>query len=178
MIDTKKYVKVLIDLKITPNQFLWLYLNLVRDYPLIYEYIETMGFFDYSEIQDLIDRGLVLNLNTGDRMYPDFLVITDKFASYFITLDVKDAEQFWNKYPNTIDVNGRKFKTKTLPKDEILSKYQKAINYDEKTHKIALKQLEYDIKKGLISTKIDKYIDGRPWEEYVEEEIKPNSNVI
>jgi hypothetical protein len=151
---------------------------MIKDYELLYTYIKALGHPDPLEVQDLEEKGIIVNLNKGKDVWADHLLVADKFAQYFITMDVQQANEFWKRYPDTINVQGKKFKTKTLNKEVILMEYQRLIKYDEKTHEKALKCLEHDKSKGLINTKIDKYIAGEPWVDYEEEEVTPNSNIL
>ena len=178
MIDIKKFVNLLIKLKISPNQFLWTYLNMVKDYATLYKYIKNNGFPDTSEVDDLIDRGIVIDMGGKGELYADQLLVADSFSKYFLTMDVKQANEFWKLYPDSIVVNGRPYKTKSLNKENLLMEYQQSVSYNEETHKKALECLKNDISKGLINSKIDKYISGKPWEDYEESVIKPKGNII
>jgi hypothetical protein len=189
MINIVEYVKFLAKHNLTSNQFLILSLTKAKRFDLLYEYIHslmenssevwnTVGALSRTEIDDLIKKGLVLNLNKEDNYYLDQFTTTDKFDKMFKTVDFSGAVEFWTAYPQVILVDGKKYNAKNVNKDEFLLAYTNSIGNSKELHNKVLITLKDHIEKGLIKSKIDKWFNSKPWEDFVEDEIKPKSDVI
>lgn len=189
MINIVEYAKFLANNSLTSNQFLILSLTKAKRFDLVYAYVDSLmknskkvwnsvGGLSITEIEDLVDKGLVRNLNTRDNYFLDQFVVTEKFNKMFGSIDLTSAVEFWAAYPQTIMVEGKKYNAKNVNKDEFLIEYVNKIGNSKETHEKVLLTLKDHIEKGLIKSKIDKWLNAKPWEDYIENEIKPKSDVI
>lgn len=193
MIDIVEYTKFLAKNSLTSNQFLILSLTAAKRFDLVYSYVDSLmknskkvwnsvGGLSITEIEDLVDKELILNLNKDDNYFLDAFIVTDKFHDMFKTLDFTKALEFWTAYPQTITINRNgkdvRYNAKNVDKDKFLLEYVNKIGNNLETHKQILITLEAHKEKGLINSKIDKWFDGKPWEDYIPEEIKPKSDLI
>ena len=80
-------------------------------------------------------------------------------------IDSNEAfEEFLKFYPDSIKVKGTVVFTKTVDLDVMSKLYAKAIKRSVKKHKEVIELLKTAVEKGLVNTKIDKFIQGKVWE--------------
>src|SRR5947209_2008743 len=85
---------------ITPNQYVFLFLTHTRQYAAMYKFGQEGPGFTAEEIGNLVDRGLIINLNKAGYYYLDFFVLTDNVGKDLFEQDrEKAALEFWNAYP-------------------------------------------------------------------------------
>jgi hypothetical protein len=163
-------------------------LTKAKRFDLLYEYIESIkrhnrkvwdtgGVLSKLEIDYLEERGFIINNNQRDDSFLDSFVVTDKFDKMFKVVDLSKAAEFWVAYPQTILVNGTKYNAKNVEKDSFLLNYVNVIGNNEAKHKKILATLEDHKRKGLINSKIDKWFNGKPWEDF-EETLQTKSDVL
>lgn len=169
--ETEKYVNILIQLKITPNQFLLCWMLYNKQWKLIEKYMQEYGAFKWEEIKDLIDKSLILNLaKEGSKVTTRDLVVTEIFADEMI-IDAEDAwDEFMRMYPGKVRVNDAIFASKGLTiSDEkaVKEKYQKIVNNNKYEHNNILALVEKWKNKngGFATMKIDKFVIAEFWKE-------------
>ncbi len=187
MINIKEYVDFLSKAGLTANQFLLLYLTMLKRYDLIYQYVESIrrnnkeiaesfGGIPQYEIENLKNRGFMDSF--GDEKYADNYVVLDKFKKYFKTIDSSEALEFWKLYPDRIYNDTTSWRGKNMNKDEFLIFYNNLINHDKDTHDIIMKTLKYEKTKGLIKEGMQKWLERRPWESFDEQNVNLKNDLI
>ena len=75
-----QWVDFLCKHKLSPTQFLFLYIIYENDYPALYKYVHQNGGFDMSELNDLEKRGYMTNDNPNlASSLADCYTVTNKF---------------------------------------------------------------------------------------------------
>lgn len=137
------------------------------------------GKGDYKqEITDLIERGYLINNNKKNEYVLDLFVLTPKFTNDFL-VDISQAPQeAWDKYPKNLLINNQEVTTKSCNYDEFVTMYLKAINWDIKQHKKALRDIELIKKQSKYAkVKIMNWAGGRLWNEREEEKTTKSKTV-
>ena len=67
----KQYVDYLCKHKISPTQFLFLYIIYENDYASLYKFVHENGGFELKELEDLEDRGYLINEGSSDTSWAD-----------------------------------------------------------------------------------------------------------
>lgn len=129
----------------------------------LYRYTETIKPLDKDEMADLIDRGYLTQ--TGQRLIPDMLEVTDKFKREVFN-SWTNFEQLFNVYPNRIDLGpGRgsaSLKSLDKPMEEMGQYYEKIVRTKSK-HQRILEITEWAKNNGLINMGIQKFVYQRFW---------------
>jgi hypothetical protein len=169
----------LVEHKMTLEQYLTCYiLHEDRDrarkakgyLPLVtmYKYTEKVKPLNKEEMRDLIDRGFLKQ--TGDKLIPDMLEVTDKFAQEIFN-SWTNFEQLFEVYPNRIDLGPGKgsasLKSLDKPMEEMGEYYAKIVRSKAK-HKRILKITEWGKNNGLINMGIQKFVYQRFWRQLEE----------
>jgi hypothetical protein len=120
-----------------------------------------------SEINDLLDRGFIMQPFSGEIKSNSFIV-TDKFGKYLFVDEDEAGEELWNSYFDYFVINGSYQSAKTGDKEELMEIYLKKIRRNKKKHREVMEMLtEY---KRLVREKkmnpmgIEKFIKGQNWE--------------
>lgn len=161
--DTSKYVDFLCKHQITPSQFLLLMLVNDKANHDIIKYDHQMGGWTAAEIEDLIKREYLLDLNVGNQMYADSTVVTDKFTSALL-IDAEDAgQELWDAYPWFLNIRGEKYAAKSTNQDKLFKLYHRKIHGNVITHKRVMKLLQIAQEKGLLNMGIEKWVGSTQW---------------
>lgn len=161
----RKFLDALCRLQITPTQFYLMYLLHTRKYADISTYHEKVGEFPVREVDDLIDRGLVIDMNKpGEPIYADLLSLTDAAQTLMFVATQECGEDLWTSYPSFIIVNGSNVPAKTCDKDEIMDLYGDVIAYNPVLHRRVMEVIDYAKRNGLITMGIEKWVKSRQWE--------------
>lgn len=155
-----KYVDILIKLKVNPIQLFFCQIIYERRHDLLYKIAQEGFFFPQESLEDLEDKGLVVNTNpSGDSPFADFFEVTDKFVNAFYSATKQDGEEFWDRYPPYINIQGKKIPAKSVNKEEIVRWYHQNVGsiYD---HGKVLAALDYAVREKLISQRIDKWLQS------------------
>ena len=75
----QQYVDYLCKHNISPDQFLFLYIIYENDYASLYKYVNENGGFELSSLEDLENRGYLINEGTSDSSWADNYSVTNKF---------------------------------------------------------------------------------------------------
>lgn len=171
--DIDKYVKFLVEHKLTEHQFLMLWLIKTKNTDAIALYRRNKSF-NIAELDDLIERkwiddfGLVKD-NVRTFNIVDF-VVTDKFDK--IIIDPDDAyEELCKVYPKWFNFKGIKAPAITGDPDKLAKLYFECHKGNRLIHeRIVHITREYHRNKDPME-KMENYIKNKRWE-MLEDEIK------
>lgn len=151
---------------ITPNQYVFLFLTHTRQYAAMYKFGQEGPGFSAEEIGNLVDRGLILNLNKAGYYYMDFFVLTDEIKKDLFDTDrEKAALEFWNAYPILLrdSKTGNNYSLLTTDKQQFLKDYYIRVGYSERKHRRVMDALDYAIDKNLVDMTIRQWLDSEQW---------------
>lgn len=170
--DIKKFVDILVKFDISANQLLFLTIVHRKDYAPLYKFVTEGEGFDPDEIDSLVNKGLVINLNQKDDYYMDSFVVTDMFLEgLFYDDETIPGTEFWNRYPKMLYIEGKRFAARNTDKDKFVEDYYKEIGMRVDKHKKIMEALEYAIKNKLVTMGLRKWFDSKQWET-IEEEME------
>ncbi|MFD2572039.1 hypothetical protein ACFSUS_15450 [Spirosoma soli] len=151
---------------ITPNQYVFLFLTHTRQYAAMYKFGHEGPSFSAEEIGNLVDRGLILNLNKAGYYYMDFFVLTDEVGKDLFDLDrEKAAMEFWNAYPILLrdSKTGENYSLLNTDKQQLLKDYYTQVGHSEHKHRRVMEALDYAIENNLIDMTIRQWLDSEQW---------------
>ena len=151
---------------ITPNQYVFLFLTHTRQYAAMYRFGQEGPSFSAEEIGNLVDRGLILNLNKAGYYYMDFFVLTDDIGKNLFDLDRdRAALEFWNAYPILLrdSKTGETFSLITTDKQQFLADYYIRVGHSESKHRRVMEALDYALETNLIDMTIRQWLDSEQW---------------
>jgi hypothetical protein len=127
-----------------------------------------------SELEDLIDRGYIINRGKSNKYELDYLVLTPKFTDSVLVNIHTAPKEIWNEYPRLISVEGKEFSAKSCDFDEFCDLYLKAINWDISEHQRVKEAVKTIKEQGGNYAKmgIKKWVGSRQWDE-MELTVKP-----
>jgi len=157
------WIKLLLKHGLTANQFVFIYLKVRQKDELLYRYLETTRPLSEKELNDLEEKGLIINANHNANDYwADRYLIADGFAR-IIDPYLKMAEEFWDLYPH-MPLDGKvKTLLKSVEKVEFLFNYAFRVMLDDKIHPSAMRALRYLIGKSEVNQRIDHWFDQNRW---------------
>lgn len=130
-----------------------------------------------SELNDLIDRGYVINKSRiPTEIELDYLILTSKFTSDFgdpLTESEDMAKELWDAYPKHILIDNREVSAVSCIYEQFADRYLKAIKNSKKTHKQAMGAV-YAL-GTYAEMGIEKWVGSRQWE--LKNEPKPKSHI-
>jgi len=162
MFNTKQLTSFLVKKKVTPTQLYIISCIQEKDFRSLGSYIEKLGN-PKAEIIDLINKGIIIDLNKDGESYVDSMMISDSFSRGYIIESGIAGEQIWNLYPWWFIVNGDKFPAKTTDKDALIELYGRRINNSYSEHKKVLKILEHLVNTESIVMGIQKWVSSEQW---------------
>ena len=151
---------------LTPNQYVFLFLTHAKQYAAMYKFGQEGPSFSSEEINNLVDRGLILNLNKDGQYYMDFFVLTDAVAHDLFDQDrEKAALEFWNAYPILLrdPRTGENFSLLNADKQPLLRDYYARIGFNPAKHTRVMTALDYAIDKNLVDMTIRQWLDSEQW---------------
>ena len=163
ILDTKKMSKILIEKKISPTQYFIISCLHNRDFKSLSSYIEFAGKSFSHEIDDLINRGLVIDLNVSKERYADSMMVSDKFLKDFAISSKNCGEELWNTYPWYFYSDDKQFPAKSADKDDLIEMYYRRINHSVSEHKRVMAILSVLIKNDTITMGIQKWVASEQW---------------
>lgn len=156
----------LIRYRITPSQYVFLFLTHTRQYAALYKYGQEGNGFTAEEITDLIDRDFIIDLNKDGYYYVDFFVVTDDIGKDLFDTDREKAGlEFWNTYPIQLrdPQTGEVYSLLKTNKQRFLADYYFRIGHSETKHQQVMEALRYAIDKGMIDMSIRQWFDSEQW---------------
>lgn len=151
---------------ITPNQYVFLFLTHARQYATMYKFGQEGPGFTAEEIGNLVDRGLILNLNKAGHYYVDFFVLTDGVGADLFDLDREQAAlEFWNAYPILLrdSKTGENYSLLNTDKKQFLADYYVRVGHSGQKHARVMEALDYAIDANLIDMTIRQWFDSEQW---------------
>ncbi len=151
---------------ITPNQYVFLFLTHTRQYAAMYKFGQEGPSFSAEEIGNLVDRGLILNLNKAGHYYMDFFVLTDEVGKDLFDLDrEKAALEFWNAYPILLrdSKTGENYSLLNTDKKQFIKDYYTLVGHSEQKHQRVMEALDYAIDNTMIDMTIRQWLDSEQW---------------
>jgi hypothetical protein len=184
--DLNRYVDFLVKHEITTEQFFLCYCIYVdgrqsnglfpdkgRAKANIYKYAEGVKPFPFKDIDDLVDKGLLIDENKKGihrNTYPDHFRVTDLFIDSIFTTEDR-FEEFWSVYPGLVnnfrDIRGPKIPLKACDKDEVRDLYLKRVPTID-LHERCVRATAACKRAGIINMNILKWIGGEVWMSYEE----------
>ena len=169
----KSWLRSCVRNEVTLEQMMFLYLVKLKDFldPKSYsnQYVAKIQTFSVEKVvAPLIERGLLINLNTPGEFYPEFLMPSEDGDKLFATYIM--AEEFWNSYPKLLPLgNGANFVARAgIEKEDFCDEYLRKIDYDPAIHiKVMNKLSTYEsmVKAGKINGhKIVNFLREEMWE--------------
>lgn len=184
--DVSRFIDFLGDHNMTSRQFLlcWILFLDKREHkgnPLpddgpaianIYRFVENVGGWHNEEIEDLVQRGYLVDRGSDPRnIYPDDLVVTDKFVDEVLATQ-SQFEEIWETYPafmdNFEDQRKDKIPLKAAVKEDIEEMFYRRCKSKKRFEKM-LQALQWAKKHGKIKMGIKKWLGGEYWKAHYEE---------
>lgn len=177
----KSWLKSCVRNNLTLEQMVFLYLIKLKDFtdPKSWsnQYVTKVQKFSVEKvISPLLERDLLMNLNSPGEFYPEFLVPTEAGEQLFATYAM--AEEFWAAYPKLLPIHGSgNFVSRSgIEKDAFVDEYLSKIAHDPTVHMSIMSKLpiyEAMVKAGKINGhKIVNFVREELWEA-VPDEDKP-----
>jgi len=167
----QELVALFLKYKLSANQFIFMYLKLIKKDEHLYRYLETARPLSRNEINDLEERGFITNINTGANDYwADGYIVTDRFKK-IMEPDRSLAEEFWNTYPGFGLINNQRAPLKGVSKSEFLQRYAMYVRNNEVLHERIMRALRFQKGKEEITIRIDRWFEAHTWES-VEQELE------
>jgi len=165
--DVAKHVKFLVKNKISPAQFLLLYLIKTKKQTVMKEYAKGFPTEDGSLIgsilrDDLINRGYLIKVGEGTGI--DSYDVSQELHDLFIKDAWIAASEFWSKYPAFISIGGKNIPLTVADRYEFSILYSEAIGFSIDEHKEVMKDLDYGNEKSLLKSNIETFVKSRGWE--------------
>jgi hypothetical protein len=151
---------------ITPNQYVFLFLTHSRQYAAMYKFGQEGPSFSAEEIGNLVDRGLIMNLNKAGHYYMDFFVLTDGVGQDLFDLDrEKAALEFWNTYPILLrdSKTGENYSLLNTNKQQFVKDYYTQVGHSEQKHRRVMEALNFAVDNTMIDMTIRQWFDSEQW---------------
>ena len=176
--ETNLYVEVLSELNLTANQFLLchlLYDDFLEDTKGTRNKKAISALFKYAaekhrawkteELDDLIEKGFLVNRNPPNKKDPDLLEVTEKFINLVYGTKRRFYE-IWEIYPKIIPsfgTAGDYIKLKVCDPEELEEIYNKVVKTN-KLHDHVMDILKWAIRNNQINVSIVNFVRSRHWE--------------
>lgn len=159
----RDYVNFLAKHNMSGDQFLFCCLIYEQKFDLIYKIFNERGGFDRDELNDLEDRGYVINLNKENDTWADMYNITDKFRSEIYGDEFSMWKEFTDTYPQFIFIEGKKIPAQSTDLDFLRVAYMAKIGRSPILHKKIIEHLIYASDHDMINMGIEKWVKGEQW---------------
>jgi len=178
MFEDEQVLKWCIENNVSVTQYFFMFLLIKQDFnkpfheSLAAQYIKRHGKFNRDEVEDLIERGFIKDLNRKGENRPEFYMIEDEIVEIMKVTETM-AEELWSKYPPTFELsNGAKFIARHAgvlgDKETALKVYMKRIRRSKKKHKFVLEMLDKYLslveETRLNSMKLGDWIANEMWD--------------
>lgn len=161
--EISEWVNLLLKHRLTANQFIFLYLKVRHKDEALYRFLETTRALSEKELNELEERGFIINANVSANDYwADHYIVADGFAK-IIDPFLRMAEDFWNLYPHMPLDGKRKTLLKAVDKIEFLFSYAFSVMLDNQVHASAMRALRYLIGKKEVNQRIEVWFEHKKW---------------
>jgi len=156
-VNINEYTKFLTKHKLTPGQFLALYLLHIKKPKLITAYRDALGASVISpeEKDDLFKRGYMIEERNNIR-------VTEKFSMEFIS-NYDAANEAWDAYPAYSISNGNTYPLKNMSITVFADLYEKVHKGVPDEHHQFVEDVKYGVMQGLIKVKLFNFMESRAW---------------
>lgn len=200
--DSRELKNICIELGITPSQHFILYALYQNDRSLeemVYEYKRLHGKSPFSrkDIEDLVEKGFLLNLNGIDDLifedtgsiqvgnYSINLKVTPLFEKMFFVKTQVAGEELYEAYPGFITINGSQVPLKKgmeyngqyLDKRKLIKIYAKKIGNDIVLHQRILNAVKRASEMKQLNVSIKHFIMDEMWNDYLKLEDNSRNNL-
>lgn len=164
--NVERYVDFITTNRLTQAQFLMLYLIYRKKYDCIKLYKERVPTDDGTMIgqgakEDLVTRGFIVKVDDEEKA--DSYELTNKFLKLFLKDKHEAAEQFWDKYPGFININGSPTPLTNMDKYKFALIYAERIDHSVDEHLEVMKDLEFGVNNNLIRSSIENFVKSEGW---------------
>lgn len=161
--DLEDYTNFLCKHNMSGDQFLFCCLIYEKKFNLIYKVFNERDGFDRDELNDLEDRGYVMNLNKEKDTYADMYAVTDKFKEEIYAEPTIMWKEFIDTYPQFIFIDGKRIPAQSTDLDLLKTIYFAKISRSVRKHKEIIQLLIYASDHDMISMGIEKWVKGEQW---------------
>ena len=161
--NLRDYTDFLCRHNMSGDQFLFCCLIYEKRYNLIYKIFNERGGFDRDELNDLEDRGYVINLNKENDTYCDMYSVTDKFRDEMYGEESTMWQELTSTYPQFIFIDGKRIPAQSTDLDQLRVVYFSKIANSIKKHREIIQLLIYASDHDLVNMGIEKWIRGEQW---------------
>jgi len=159
----KQYVDYLCKHNISPEQFLFLYIIYENDYASLYKYVNENGGFELKSLEDLENRGYLINEGGSDTSWADNYRVTNKFIKELYNTDISTAyDEFFEAYPLQIYINGKKLPGRNATM-KTRSFYKKSIAPKRALHTKVMECLEWAVNNAQIHMGMERWLETEQW---------------
>ncbi len=157
--------------QINLQQFFFLYWVHLGEHRLLEKYcVEGKGFRE-ADVVDLRKRGLVIDYNEKGEYLSDKFFVSNEFTEGFFGDGMKNAQEFYDAYPNFLQIDFSRVTTKGFDPDLFLKQYAIKYGHDDVYHRRIMDALQIAITQGMVNLGLKKWVDSRQWE-LIEKEFK------
>ena len=180
--DINKYVDFLCRHQITADQFLLCFLLYSDAYAHsnsqkytdkgrilanMYKYYENVKPWKSSDVEDLVDKGLLKNRNKAGDTSPDLMEVTDLFVAE-IMANEDDFDVFWEQYPgyiaNFTNPRGAMIPLKSGDREELFREFKKLVTTKSEFRKL-MDALKWAKENGMVTQNIRNWLTSKQWVE-------------
>jgi len=134
----------------------------------VYRYAEKVGPWPDDEIDDLVRRGYLVDMNSGSKIYPDNLQVTGKFVKAVFTTKT-DFERFVNAYPDFAsdgDIGTEETALKAVDMERVEAIFEQKVTSKAEFSRL-LTALKWACEKGKLTMNIRNYLSGELWKAHL-----------
>jgi len=143
--------------------------KIVRPLSQLYKYYTNIEQFTRSELQDLIDKGLLIK--NGEKFKPDQLEVTDRFVKdwYGDKYKFEGLEEVYPKWvPNFNNPSGPDVNLMMISDRQKLMQTYNSLVKTYKMHNRVLAVVQWAKERDLIKVGIEKFVHSKHWEDLIE----------
>lgn len=173
LFTVKDDLNLIRELKINPKQLMFVKM-LARDFSMSdsewtrYSAAMTLEYqqlcpLTIAELEDLIKREIVIDVNQKGEKFYDCFEIHPKFLRKFVLQVTGFPSELWDLYPYRISKDGFEFFAKTASVEEIAKDYLKAINNKQEEHEKVISDLKWAIQNNALPIGLKQFVGSRYW---------------
>jgi hypothetical protein len=171
------YVEFLCEHKISSDAYMFMLLLALDEIKLLYEYVEKNRGLQKKELNNLVERGYLINDNSVKNQYFfDTFNVSPRFKSILVDKANSIADEAWSAYPTHIWVEGTRYNARNIDKEEFTKKYMNKILNSRRNHKKVLEAIEYGKTHDLLNVGLKKFIATEMWNDILDEMKVPQND--